>query len=268
MEMMNIASGSSGNCTFFGDDRHAFLVDAGISMKRIEQGLRDIGRSLHDVNGIFITHEHSDHIKGLGAVSRKFSIPIYATKGTIREIRKTSSVGEIDENLFTAIDSVKQRECYSDDGFRVFCHSISHDAADPVCFRFEDGRSRAGIATDIGRFDDGLIQFLTDCDAMLIESNHDVRMLEVGPYSYSLKQRILGDRGHLSNENAGKLIRMLLNDHIKLIQLGHLSKENNFEELAYETVKSELIGNPFVKDIRYLNLSVAKPDNRSELITF
>lgn len=143
---------------------------------------------------------------------------------------------------------------------------------DPVCYKFEEAGDEkekvVTVATDIGYASEDLIDFLQGADAMLIEANHDVRMLEAGPYPFYLKQRILGDHGHLSNEASGRMIKSLLNDHIKMIQLGHLSKENNFKELAFETVKQELDGNEFSNDVRDFNLCVASRLEPSDLLEF
>ncbi len=263
MKLMNIASGSSGNCTFIGTDDTSLLVDAGISMKRIEEGLATIDMSLRDIDGIFITHEHSDHIKGLKAVSRKYEVPIYLTEGTMNQLMYNSLTRDIDTELYSVIDSCSSFDLRS---INVMSHDISHDAAEPVCYSFSDGVSKISVATDLGTYDDELVSFLKESDMLLLEANHDIRMLETGPYPYYLKRRILGNRGHLSNETSGRLLRVLLNDHIKAIILGHLSKENNFPELAYETVKLEIADNPFTDDVRDFNLTVAKRDEADEMI--
>jgi phosphoribosyl 1,2-cyclic phosphodiesterase len=139
---------------------------------------------------------------------------------------------------------------------------------DPVCYTFESDGKKTAIATDLGDFDDYIINALKDSDAMLIEANHDVRMLEAGPYPYHLKRRILGKRGHLSNESSGQLIRRLLNNHIHCIMLGHLSEKNNFPELAYATVAGEIMGNEFTNDVQDFNLTVASRDTVGALYEF
>lgn len=269
MKLMNIASGSSGNCSMVGTDQTTVLVDAGISMKRIEAGLATCGLTPRDLDGIFITHEHADHIHGLGVISRKYNIPIYGTMGTLDGALKSGKLGTFDFNLLHGI-SANGTMTIGD--LKITSHSISHDAADPVCYKFEeagdDKEKVVTVATDIGYVSEDLIDFLQGADAMLIEANHDVRMLEAGPYPFYLKQRILGDHGHLSNEASGRMIKTLLNDHIKMIQLGHLSKENNFKELAFETVKLELDGNEFSNDVRDFNLCVASRLEPSDLLEF
>lgn len=265
MRMMSIASGSSGNCTFVEQNDTVILVDAGISLKRIEEGLNAAERTGRDISGILITHEHNDHIKGLGVLLRKYDIPVYTTEGTIKGISACRNMGKYDGSLFR---EVGKNDIISIGDIEVRFHPISHDAREPVCFSFHAGSSKAVVATDIGCYDDNLSQFLMNSDCMLIEANHDVHMLEVGPYPYELKRRILGEFGHLSNDSSGKLIKSLLNDHIKGLMLGHLSKENNFEELAYETVKQEISDNPFTDDVRDFGLTVAKRDTFGDIFEF
>ena len=265
MRMMSIASGSSGNCTFVEHNDTVILVDAGISLKRIEEGLNAAERTGRDISGILITHEHNDHIKGLGVLLRKYDIPVYTTEGTIKGIAACRNMGKYDGSLFR---EVGKNDIISIGDIEVRFHPISHDAREPVCFSFHAGSSKAVVATDIGCYDDNLSQFLMNSDCMLIEANHDVHMLEVGPYPYELKRRILGEFGHLSNDSSGKLIKSLLNDHIKGLMLGHLSKENNFEELAYETVKQEISDNPFTDDVRDFGLTVAKRDTYGDIFEF
>lgn len=257
MRLLSIASGSSGNCYYVGNDNTHLLVDAGISCRRIETALKDEGIKLSELGGVLVTHEHIDHIKGVGVLARKYAVPIYATAKTIHEIKNTASLGHIDEDLFREV--VPDEKTVIND-IIVDPSSIWHDAADPVCYSLHGDGRKISIATDMGNYNDYIIDKLDNSDIMVIEANHDVRMLESGPYPYYLKRRILGNYGHLSNETSGQLIKSLLNDHIKGILLGHLSKENNFEELAYETVKTELSDNSYTKDVRDFGLAVARRD--------
>lgn len=265
MKFMNIASGSSGNCTLVGSDNNLILIDAGITRKRIVDGLKSVDYDLKDISGIFITHEHIDHIRALGVISRNNSIPIYATAATCDAIMQTKELGDFDRGLLNPI--APELPAIVGD-LSIVAHPIWHDAVDPVCYTVECGNKKISIATDLGDFDDNTIASLKDADVMLVEANHDIRMLQVGPYPYHLKQRILSRHGHLSNEAGGRLIKELLNDHIEHIYLGHLSKENNYPELAYETVKLELLDNPFTKDVRDFNLEVAKRDIVDDFIEF
>lgn len=238
MRITSIASGSSGNCIYVGSDTTHLLVDVGISGKKVIEGVNSLGLDIKDISGILITHEHSDHIGGLGVIARKYGIPIYATPGTRSAILDSKSkIGEIDEDLFCDI--------YPDDNLTirditVNPMNVSHDAAQPVAYRFKSENSKAAVVTDLGTFNDYTIESLKGMNALFIEANHDINMLQVGPYPYYLKKRILGDRGHLSNERCAELLFSILNDNLKAVFLGHLSKENNMPELAYEAVRVEV----------------------------
>ena len=237
MRMCSIASGSSGNCIYIGSDDHHVLIDQGISCRKMEQGLKTLGLEPSDIDALLVTHEHADHVKGLGVTARKYGIPIYATDGTIHAVKGMKNIGEIDDGLF---HRVRADQPFSIGDLDILPFYISHDAAEPVGYRAESSGKSAAVATDLGVYTDYTIDRLKNLDVLLLEANHDIRMLEVGPYPYYLKSRIAGDLGHLSNETAGKLLCRLLHDGTRQIFLGHLSKENNFPELAYETVKLEI----------------------------
>jgi len=261
MKMCSIASGSSGNCIYIGNEDTSVLIDVGISKKRVVEGLTSIGVDPNKINAILITHEHSDHVKGLGVISRAFNIPIYATKETIDAVRRISSLGKINDDLYNNIEA-DRKFCVGSLMINPF--SISHDASNPVCYTITDGEKKLAVATDLGKYDDYIINNLKGVNGLLIEANHDISMLQVGPYPYYLKQRILGDRGHLSNENSAKLLNYIIDDNMKYIFLGHLSKENNYPELAYETVNCEI--RKKIEE-RKIKMYVAKRDVPSEFVT-
>lgn len=264
MRLCSIASGSSGNCVYVGSDTTHLLMDAGISGKRTEAGLKQLGVKMTDIDGIFITHEHADHISGLGVLARKYSVPIYATKGTIEAIKKSSTVGIIDETLFQVI--TPDEKCIVKD-MTLYPIRTSHDAADPVAYKIANDKKKVGIVTDLGCYNDYIVECLSGLDVLYLEANHDVNMLQVGPYPYYLKQRILGKKGHLSNEAAGRLLSSLLHDKMQNIVLGHLSKDNNLPELAYEAVRVEVT----MSDTKYngndFPITVAKRNEVSDVIT-
>ncbi len=237
MRLCSIASGSSGNCIYVGSENTHLLVDTGISKKRIEESLTELGVKGEELSGILITHEHVDHIQGLGVLSRKYEIPIYATKGTIVGIQCCKGLGDISSGLFREI----AKDCMFEVGdFTVKPFAISHDANEPCGYRIEKDDKSVAIATDLGIYDEYIVDNLKGLNGIVLEANHDVHMLEVGPYPYYLKQRVLGNQGHLSNELSGRLLCNILHDKLKIVLLGHLSKENNYPELAYETVKLEV----------------------------
>ena len=237
VKLCSIASGSSGNCIYAGCDSTHLLVDAGISGKRIEQGLKSIAVTPSDLSGIFVTHEHVDHIQGLGVLARRYHLPIYATYETLCAVMSSSGVGKIDKAL---LHPIKPDEPLEVGDIRVNPFSISHDAANPVCYTFEAEGHKIGMATDLGTYDSYILEKLSGSEILYLEANHDVNMLMVGSYPYALKQRILGAKGHLSNENSARLVCELLHDGLKNVILAHLSKENNYAELAYETVRCEV----------------------------
>lgn len=237
MELCSLASGSKGNCICVGTDQVHVLVDAGISGKKIKERLATIGYKVEDMDGILITHEHIDHIAGLGVMARRHHIPIYATADTIEAILQVKSVGEIDRDLFHPICAGQE---FSIGELQMKSLPISHDAADPVAYRFSDGTHRMAVVTDLGMYTQELVAELQDLDGLLLEANHDINMLQMGSYPYQLKQRILGNRGHLSNELSGQLLCELLHDNFNSVLLGHLSPENNLPELAYESVRLEV----------------------------
>ena len=237
MRLLSIASGSSGNCIYIGTDNTHILIDAGISGRRIEEGLREADLSVNDISAICVTHEHIDHIRSLGVIARKYGVPIYMTQGTYERTMETSSVGRIDEGLFHIISAENE---FTIGDIDITPMEISHDAAEPVAYIAHSNGQGMGVVTDLGVYTDHQIELMQGLDVLLLEANHDVRMLEMGPYPYSLKMRILSEQGHLSNESSGRLLDAVLHDHFGTVLLGHLSKENNMAELAYETVKAEI----------------------------
>ncbi len=264
MRLASLSSGSNGNCFYVGDDNTHVLIDAGISLKAVEEGLNALDLTLNDIDAILITHEHSDHIKGLGVLERKCEIPVFASEGTVKGILSTKSLGNFN---FDCINSLNNLQSFRIKNLNFHPHRIYHDANEPLCFSFDDKIKRAAVVTDLGHFDDLLVDELGKLDFILAEANHDVRMLQLGPYTYQLKRRILSDVGHLSNENCGKFVSRLLNDDIKGIMLGHLSDKNNLPELAYEAVKVEITFSDNKYEGNDFPIYVAKRNEISNIIT-
>ena len=261
MRLCSIASGSSGNCIYVGHASTHLLIDAGISGKRIEQGLAEIGVEPGSLSGILVTHEHSDHIQGIGVLARKYGIPLYGTVETFCAMKKgKTTIGKVDDSLFQQI--------FPEKGLTIgeICvtpFSVSHDAANPVAYVFEADGHKIGMATDLGVYTEKTMEYLKDSELLYLESNHDVNMLMVGGYPYYLKQRIIGEHGHLSNDTAAELLCKLYHKNLKHVLLAHLSKENNYPELAYETVKAELMLK--VGEENFPNLMVAPRDIPSRI---
>lgn len=263
MRLLSIASGSSGNCIYVGDDTTHILIDAGISGKRIEAGLNSAGISGKDLDAVFVTHEHADHIGGLGVLARKFDVPIYSTRGTIAGISMSKSVGDIDGQLF---QTIRRNENISVGSLMIQAVPVSHDAAEPVCYKVSNGAASVAVATDMGYYTEEIVEQLRGLDAILLEANHDVNMVQVGPYPYYLKQRILGKKGHLSNESAGRLLSEILHDDMKHIFLGHLSRENNLPQLAHEAVRLEITMGENPYQASDFDIRVAQRSEPSEMI--
>lgn len=228
MRICVLASGSSGNATFIQMGETKLLVDAGISARRIQTELKSVGVDASELNGILITHEHRDHIAGLAALTRKYKIPVYTRTRTFHSMYCR---GQIDRECQNEI-----LNCLAIGGVRVQPFSVPHDAADPVGYSFFHGGKKCTVATDIGFVTETVQKALDDSDAVVLESNHDVELLRNGSYPRSLKQRILSNRGHLSNQDAAwALVRMKKKRHVDVF-LAHMSDENNRPELAYQTV--------------------------------
>lgn len=237
--MTTLASGSSGNSTVIGDSEgNNVLVDCGISCKRIIDSINKLSDTPESIKGIFITHEHTDHINGLMMLMKKYKIPVFASLGTLSAITKCKGFDDSYRKLMYKMNA----NCpfYFKD-LKVNCFNIPHDAAEPFGYSFEKYDTKLSVCTDFGVITDEIEEGLKGSNALVIEANHDERMLEAGRYPFILKRRILGDKGHISNENSGKLITKLWNKEMKHIFLSHLSDENNMPELALETVRCELL---------------------------
>ena len=229
-------SGSGGNAIYVAEGDTHLLVDAGISGTRIAKELCRIGADPARLSGILITHEHTDHISGAGVLSRKYNLPVYATVGTWRAMRE--KIGAVHRDN---IGILRTGTAVSLGGITVLPFPISHDAEEPVGYSFTTPDARCAVATDTGEIQEGWISCCEGADLVLLESNYDPGMLRMGPYPYDLKRRIMGNKGHLSNEDAGAAASRLIASGVKQLVLGHLSRENNFPELALRTVTDSLI---------------------------
>lgn len=255
IQICSMASGSSGNCVYVGSNKGHILIDAGISGKRIENGLKAIEIDPKSIQGLLVTHEHSDHIGGLGVMARRYKMPIYVTKSTWRVLQKIKNVGIIPEDL---IRFISPDESFLIEDIEVIPFKTSHDAADSVGYTFKNENGKIGLATDLGSYSEYIVDHLCDVNALYIEANHDVGMLQTGGYPYYLKQRILSDLGHLSNKMSGQLVEQVIHDNLYHIILAHLSHENNHPDVAYITIK-----NIIDRSRHDIKLSVAERDCHS-----
>lgn len=235
MRICSLYSGSSGNSIFVASDNTRLLVEAGLSAKKITEALCSIGENPSDIDAVLVSHEHSDHIKGAGIMSRRFNLPIYASEGTWKAME--NMIGPVPESNRKVFSSYVP---FNIGDITVTPFPIPHDASEPVGYSFSSAGRKVTIATDIGHISMELLRNFEDSDILLLESNHDLEMLKVGPYPWPLKKRIAGDHGHLSNDVAGEVVAYMAERGTKRFLLGHLSKENNFPELAYQTVYNVL----------------------------
>lgn len=235
VKFCSLFSGSSGNSIFVAAGSTRLLIDAGLSAKKIIEALCSIGEKPSELSAILISHEHSDHIKGAGILSRKFNLPIHASEGTWKGMEQLiGPVLESNKVIFASYAPFQIGD------IMVTPFPIPHDANEPVGYSFSAAGRKVTVATDIGHINLELLSCMEDSDLLLLESNHDIEMLRVGPYPWHLKRRIAGNRGHLSNDAAGEVIAYMAERGTKHFLLGHLSKENNFPELAYQTVCNAL----------------------------
>lgn len=230
-----LASGSTGNSLYVENENHKLLIDAGLSGKQIEQRLQQIGVDPASIDALLITHEHSDHIKGVGVLSRRYQIPIHANAATWDVM--DSLIGEIPPELRHEFDTGDALEYGS---LKIESYGISHDAAEPVGFCFYEGDAQLSLTTDLGYVSDRIKQKVQSSQVIIMESNHDVEMLRMGAYPWSIKQRILSDIGHLSNEAAAEALTDILSGSTDKVYLAHLSRDNNVPQLARLTVQSIL----------------------------
>ena len=255
----SLYSGSSGNSLLVKSDNTNILIDAGVSCKKIENGLEDLGVKPEDIDAVLITHEHTDHVQGLGTFVKKHKVPIFVNQETLDSMPK-----QRDKIPDDKINTFKVSDYFEVNDLKIVPFEIPHDAANPCGFSIFYNDKKMCVATDIGDVNKNILKNLEDSDFVLLESNYDPEVLKYAPYPYHLKTRISSPIGHLSNNMAGKTISYLLQGKLKQAMLGHLSKHSNFPELAYKTVVEELMKNN--QDESSLKLSVASRDAHSKII--
>ncbi len=231
IRLKTLASGSSGNATFlrFGDTR--LLLDAGISYSRLQEGMESIEESIAGLAAVLITHEHTDHIKGLEQlVKHHQELAIYATAGTSRDFSAAT------------VKTIKAGRNFTCGDVEIHPFRTSHDAREPVGFRFEIPGFALAVATDLGQVTRPVLAALKDCNVLIVEANYDVRMLQWSPYPAFLKRRISGRGGHLSNDQCGELVRRVIHPGLESVILVHLSEKNNSPEQATSIVSKAIKG--------------------------
>lgn len=235
MKFVSLFSGSSGNCLYLKHQKTTLIIDAGLSGKRIEAAFRSIEAQPDQLSGILVTHEHSDHIQGVGVLSRRYDLPVFATQGTWRGM--APFIGKIADANRRIIERDRP---FAFQDLEVTPFSISHDAMDPVGYVIDGGHCSMAVATDTGVLTPEIRQRLLGHDLVVLESNHDLGMLETGSYPFPLKQRIKSDIGHLSNTVASEMACTLVKSGVTHLVLAHLSAENNLPLLAYSETEQAL----------------------------
>lgn len=259
VKFCSLFSGSSGNSLYISDGQTRILIDAGVSGIRIKNAMESIGEEPSLLDALVVTHEHSDHSKCAGVITRRYGIPVYATKGTWDGM--LYSMGKVSE---ANIEYIHANQDFTIKTIRIHPFTIPHDARDPVGYSFFAEDKKITVATDIGHMNDYLYENISGSDLLMLESNHDIDMLENGSYPYVLKRRIRSDHGHLCNNLAGETLASLAKQGIRRFVIGHLSNENNHPEVAYNTVASHITGNGFTIG-ESVELYVARRDETSKV---
>lgn len=230
-----LASGSSGNVTYIESKEKKILVDCGLSGKKVTELLGQIDRHPKDLDAILVTHEHRDHIHGVGVLARKYGLDVYANQKTWQSMAPLIGTLKTEQKYIFDMD-----HSLTLGDMDILSYGVSHDAIDPQFYMFQKNNKRFVMLTDTGYVSDRMRGQIADADVYLFESNHDVSMLRMGRYPWHLKQRILGDKGHLSNDDGALALSEIIGDRTKKVFLGHLSKENNMKEIARSTVQEIL----------------------------
>ena len=251
-------SSSSGNLFHIETNKANILIDVGVSYKAINEGLKSIGKDISDINAVFITHEHIDHIKGLPLLCRKNDIPIYALGKTAKYLEDALNEKNIKNNIF----ELKYGQAYKIKDIEFSPFETSHDAIMPCGYRLKSGNSTLTFATDLGYVSDNVMENLKEADFAILEANYDNTLLDFGKYPYMLKRRIKSNIGHLSNDNTADAIAELAKFDKKDFLLAHLSENNNNKEIMLNTISENLYKNDI--DFNAMNINVASKNLSSE----
>jgi len=264
LRFQSFGSGSSGNCYFIGNASCGLLIDAGLGVRSIRKYLRNMGLDFENIWGVFVTHDHADHIKAVGSIGEKHRVPIYSTRLVHEGIQHSYCVTE---KLYSSRKFIEKHETVQVGEFKVTAFPVSHDATDNVGYTVEYKDKRFTFATDLGYISVEVAAHLELADYMVLEANYDAQMLEQGPYPIYLKNRIAAETGHLSNDQAGLYLSENYNNRLQHIFLCHLSRENNLPNVAYTTIQNYLENKQIIvgKDVSLITLDRLTP---SELYIF
>ena len=258
LQFCSLYSGSSGNSFLVKNNNTNILVDSGVSAKKIVEGLTSINTSIENIEAILVTHEHIDHIKSLGTLSSKYNIPVYANNKTWDAINgEKDKISSGNRKVFNTFEN------FEVGSLKILPFSTPHDAADPCGFNIYSENQKLSIATDLGHINNTILKHLEGSSSIMLEANYDPEILKFSSYPYLLKKRIDSPNGHLSNKMSGDAICKLIDSGLSQALLIHLSRENNFPELAYKTVEEELFNNNYCNSD--INFSIAPRNNPSQL---
>ncbi len=234
MRITSLGSGSRGNSTLIEDENTCILVDLGFTLKEIEKRLHRVGRKPEDISGVLVTHEHSDHIYGVGAFARKYKTAVYLTPGTLASDR----LGQVKD-----LHKVNCHRPFKVGSLSIEPVAVPHDAREPCQYVISSGRVAIGVLTDLGHITPHVERHYERCDALLLECNHDLQMLADGPYPFALRQRVGGMLGHLNNQQAAGLLQKIELTRLQHLVISHISEKNNATHLALDAVNQVLQAN-------------------------
>ncbi len=264
IKFISLASGSSGNCYFLGTEQYGILIDAGIALRTIKKGLKDVGISMEAIRAVFITHDHADHIKAVGGLGEKLHIPVYATAKTHQGINKNYCMTE---KLHTCVHYIEKQQPMQLADFCIESFEVPHDGTDNVGYCIEINGKIFSFLTDLGEITPTAAEYICKANYLIIEANYDEEMLRMGTYPPYLKERIMSRTGHMSNTDTANFLAEHISEKLKYIWLCHLSKDNNHPELAYKTIEWKLREKGVIvgKDVQLCALKRTTP---SELYEF
>mgnify|MGYP001002056729 CR=1 FL=1 len=260
MKFISLASGSSGNCYYLESEDTKILIDAGVSTRYIKNSLKNFDIDIAEIDAVFVTHEHGDHISGVEVLSRNYQIAVYSNALTVKNILEHNFIKQ--KQLFSSFDgliNIKDLEIHS--------FNLNHDAVSPVGYVIKDKKTKFSVITDTGCITPEIYNSVKGSNAVVLESNHDIQMLTNGPYHYSLKKRILSNNGHLSNDAAGRCAVNLINDGTSELILAHISSTNNNYETVEKSICYYLTANN-IKINEDVRVDIARKNETSTLHNF